>query len=78
MSMRPVAAKCEIGFGTVLDAILCNEKERFSLIPAFSQNKKLGYGPATNFIVPPPSSGEESEDELTISASDPMTSKMTA
>ena len=78
MGMRSLAAKCEIGFGTILDVVLSNEKERQSLIPAFSANKKLGYGPATSLVIEPPSSGEESEDELLISATDPVTQKMTA
>jgi hypothetical protein len=34
------------------------------LIPVFSNNKKLGFGPPSNLIVAPPSSGEESEEEI--------------
>ena len=77
MGMRTLTQKCELGFGTILDIVMSNDKERLSLIPAFAGNKKLGYGPPTTLVVAPPSSGEESEDELPIPNNDPVIQKMT-
>jgi hypothetical protein len=55
--------------------VLTNERsdDRISLIPAFSKGKQLGFGPATQLVILQPSSGEESEDELAIQSSDPIT-----
>lgn len=65
--MRTLAFKCEFGFGSHLDLVL--NSDRPSLISAYSSSnsggqKKLSYGPPTTFVLQPPSSGEESEDEL--------------
>lgn len=63
MSMQQLTGKIDFSFGkTNLDEVL-NSKWP-SLIPIYSANKKLGFGPPTSFVIAPPSSGEESEEEL--------------
>jgi hypothetical protein len=62
LSCKHLVAKCDFGFGSGLDIGLAGD--RSSLIPIFTSNIKLSYGPATIHVVAPPSSGEESEEEI--------------
>ena len=73
--MKPLSMKLEFGFGSPLDLILTGEKP--SLLTIFSGNRKLTYGPPTTMVIQPPSSGEESEDELPLPTGDPGLAKLT-
>lgn len=72
--------RCKFGFGDSLHTVLTSERgdDRTSLITAFSKGKQLGFGPLFPTIVEPPTSGEESEDELPINPNDIIASKMTS